>query len=237
MSISTRTLLSAGLVLMFSYSQAMAWSHAGRFGGSASGGGGSWSGETRSGASVSGGDGSWNASNRYGGSASGGNGSWNAESANGGTASGSGRAWTATGENGNTAVGYRNAYPNGGNNYYRPPVTVNNYSSGCYNCGYHDDISPAGAAVAGAAVGAAAANRNAYYTNSYYNNGSNNDYNAGYAAGQASNPPAQGITTTTLPAGCSMNASESGTFYVCGSTWYKPSYGANGVFYTVVPAP
>jgi hypothetical protein len=26
-------------------------------------------------------------------------------------------------------------------------------------------------------------------------------------------------------------------YYLCGNTWFKPAYGANGVFYTVVPAP
>jgi hypothetical protein len=27
------------------------------------------------------------------------------------------------------------------------------------------------------------------------------------------------------------------TFYLNGKTWFWPAYGANGVFYTVVPAP
>jgi len=27
------------------------------------------------------------------------------------------------------------------------------------------------------------------------------------------------------------------TYYLNGNTWFKPSYGANGVYYTVVPAP
>ena len=28
-----------------------------------------------------------------------------------------------------------------------------------------------------------------------------------------------------------------GTYYLNGNTWFQPSYGANGVFYKVVPTP
>jgi hypothetical protein len=27
------------------------------------------------------------------------------------------------------------------------------------------------------------------------------------------------------------------TYYLCGNTWFSPSYGANGVTYRVIPAP
>jgi hypothetical protein len=27
------------------------------------------------------------------------------------------------------------------------------------------------------------------------------------------------------------------TYYLCGNTWFQPNYGANGVYYKVVPAP
>jgi hypothetical protein len=27
------------------------------------------------------------------------------------------------------------------------------------------------------------------------------------------------------------------TYYLCGNTWFQPSYGANGVSYRVVPTP
>jgi len=27
------------------------------------------------------------------------------------------------------------------------------------------------------------------------------------------------------------------TYYLCGNTWFTASYGANGVFYRVVPTP
>ena len=41
-----------------------------------------------------------------------------------------------------------------------------------------------------------------------------------------------------LPAGCiSPNVSGGGTYYLCGNTWFSPSYGANGVLYRVVPTP
>jgi len=46
-----------------------------------------------------------------------------------------------------------------------------------------------------------------------------------------------GMNYATIPAGCAMPHVGSGTFYLCGNTWFKPSYGANGVFYTVVPTP
>jgi len=37
-----------------------------------------------------------------------------------------------------------------------------------------------------------------------------------------------------LPAGC---VTPTQGYYLCGNTWFQPSYGANGVFYRVVPAP
>jgi hypothetical protein len=27
------------------------------------------------------------------------------------------------------------------------------------------------------------------------------------------------------------------TYYVCGNSWFRPAFGANGVYYTVVPTP
>ena len=38
-------------------------------------------------------------------------------------------------------------------------------------------------------------------------------------------------------ADASRPRSRGGTYYLCGNTWFKPSYGANGVYYRVVPAP
>jgi len=67
-------------------------------------------------------------------------------------------------------------------------------------------------------------------------------YGAGVATGaaMASAPPANysmGVNYAALPAG-SMSINKSGaTYYLNGNTWFQPSYGANGVYYTVVPAP
>jgi len=48
-----------------------------------------------------------------------------------------------------------------------------------------------------------------------------------------------GAVYGALPAGCiSPNVSGGGgTYYLCGNTWFSPSYGANGVLYRVVPTP
>jgi hypothetical protein len=40
-----------------------------------------------------------------------------------------------------------------------------------------------------------------------------------------------------LPAGASEVNKSGATYYVSNNTWFQPSYGANGVFYKVVPAP
>lgn len=83
--------------------------------------------------------------------------------------------------------------------------------------------------MAGAAV-ATVANQNA----------NNNAYGAGYNAGMvASAPPTMpiGATFASLPSGCGLRTVAQGTFYQCGNSWVRPAYGANGVFYTVVPMP
>ena len=41
----------------------------------------------------------------------------------------------------------------------------------------------------------------------------------------------------TLPAGCASATVGSAHYYECGSTWFQPSFGANGVYYRVVPTP
>jgi hypothetical protein len=48
-----------------------------------------------------------------------------------------------------------------------------------------------------------------------------------------------GAIYATLPSGCSASTIPvvDTTYYVCDDTWFQPSYGANGVYYTVVPAP
>jgi hypothetical protein len=124
---------------------------------------------------------------------------------------------------------------------------VNYYGSGCYNCG---GWSAAGAAAAGAAVGmaagaAVASANNAAATSSAYTSGyaagsasAAGDYSAGFAAGSAASPMyAMGAIYPTLPAGCMLHAAQGKTYYLCGNTWFQPSYGANGVYYRVVPTP
>jgi len=55
------------LIAAFIPTVAGAWSHAGRYGGSESGGGGSWNASGAHGASASGGGGSWSGKGAFGG--------------------------------------------------------------------------------------------------------------------------------------------------------------------------
>jgi hypothetical protein len=41
----------------------------------------------------------------------------------------------------------------------------------------------------------------------------------------------------TLPVGAIMIPKDGTTYYLSGNTWFKPSFGANGVYYRVVPTP
>jgi len=206
------------------------WSASGHRGGSASGGVGSWSGTGFRGSTASGSGGSWSASGYRGGSASGGGGSWSGTGYRGGTASGGGGSWHATSPYGTTAYGSYGHYYGGTYATYHPPATVNVYGAGCYNCG---GWSTASAAAAGAAVGmiaGAASAKTAAATSSAYS--------AGYAAGSNVSPTyATGAIYATLPAGCASRNVRGTTYYLCGDTWFQPSYGANGVYYRVVPAP
>jgi len=45
------------------------------------------------------------------------------------------------------------------------------------------------------------------------------------------------MSYATLPAGAITINKDGTAYYLSGNTWFKPSYGANGVFYTVVPTP
>jgi len=60
---------------------------------------------------------------------------------------------------------------------------------------------------------------------------------AGYAAGATTTAYAMGAIYATLPTGCVMSTVWGTTYYQCGTTWFQPSYGANGVYYRVVPTP
>jgi len=150
------------------------------------------------------------------------------------------------------ATAYRPPAPVGGAYYpYQPPVAVPYYAAaGCYGC------AAAAGAVVGAAAGAAVASANtAAATSSAYSSGyaagaantavaTSTAYNAGVAAGAsgaAAPPPAtayaMGVSYATLPSGCISPNVQGGTYFLCGNTWFQPSFGANGVFYRVVPAP
>lgn len=216
------------------------WSASDSRGGYASGGDGSWNATGARGGTASGGDGSWSGESARGGTASGGGGSWNANGAYGGSASGGDGSWHATGADGTTAYGGpNNAYYGGTYNTYHPPVTVNTtYEEGCNDCG---GWSAAGAAAvglaAGVAVGAAVASNDEAVVNS---TNTTNAYDAGVAAGvaAASTSAPVGAIYTTLPAtGCNPTTVDNTQLFNCGGVWFQPSYGANGVFYRVVPAP
>jgi len=173
-----------------------------------------------------------------GGSAEASNGSWSSQSASGKTNSGSygttaygthyatGSYGGAVATNNGHWAGESNGQYAYGNHYtgtttyggaYHPPTVVNQYyGTGCYNCG---GWSGAGAVAAGVAVGtavgvAAAANANAVA--------------AAYAYGDV---------YAALPAGCRYVPFNGVTYYSCGSVWFFPAYGANGIYYRVVPPP
>jgi hypothetical protein len=63
-------------------------------------------------------------------------------------------------------------------------------------------------------------------------------YQAGVAAGSAASPHyVTGAIYATLPAGCTSPTVQGTTYYLCGNTWFQPSFGAGGVSYRVVPTP
>jgi hypothetical protein len=139
-----------------------------------------------------------------------------------------GGGWSKTGAYGGTAYGdaryggayYHPAYATYPG--YHPPATVNYYGSGCYNCG---GWGTAAAAATGAVLGASIASAS-----------SANAYSAGYAAG-ATAAYTMGAIYPTLPTGAIVSTVGGATYYVYNRTWFQPSYGANGVYYRVVPAP
>jgi hypothetical protein len=173
------------------------------------------------------------------------NGSWSSQSANGHTNSGSygttaygthyatGSYGGAVATNNGHWAGESNGQYAYGNHYagttayggaYHPPAVVNQYyGTGCYNCG---GWSSGGAAVAagaaglavGAAVGAAAANAAAPRV----------VYAGGYAPGDI---------YAALPVGCAYAPYAGQSYYSCNGAWFSPAYGANGVYYRVVPPP
>jgi len=100
----------------------------------------------------------------------------------------------------------------------------------------------AGAAVASANT--AAATSNAYAAGAAAASANTaNAYNAGVVAGATGAAPvvsttfAMGGVYAALPQGCITIPKNGATYYLNGNTWFLPSYGANGVYYRVVPAP
>src|SRR5207248_2280806 len=105
----------------------------------------------------------------------------------------------------------------------------------------------AGAAVTTAAVtGAAVASANANTANAAAE--SANAYNAGTTTSTTNQPATTTVVATpgnysmgqmvaALPAGCITPTVQGTTYYLCGNTWFSAAYGANGVYYRVVPSP
>ena len=207
-------------------SQAMAWGSANRFGGS-----------------TEHSYGSTEHTNRYGGSSEhvAGEGSEHTNAYGGSTA----HAWGGGTEHtnvdggktyGEAGYGAAHTYPGGATAYrppaypaqpiYHPPVAVPAYAAGCYGC------AAAAGAVVGMAAGAAVASANTAAATS-------NAYAAGVAAGAASAPQgyAMGGNYAVLPPGATPANVAGATYYIVGNTWFKPMYGANGVYYRVVPTP
>jgi hypothetical protein len=87
-----------------------------------------------------------------------------------------------------------------------------------------------GAAAVGVAAGAVAgaATASAYHYNAPST--STTIVQAPPAAPPAPVSTSVGSVVTTLPSGCAP----SGQRYQCGSVWYQPYFGANGVYYQVV---
>ena len=103
-------------------------------------------------------------------------------------------------------------------------------TSSAYNAGVATGVAVAdttSAYNAGVATGVAAAN-------------TTNAYNAGVATGAAAGTPANysmGANYAALPAGAMSIPKNGTTYYLSGNTWFQPSFGANGVYYRVVPTP
>jgi len=234
----------ASLVTMLApCATASAYSHSNRYGGSTSHSYGSTSHTSAAGTSTSHTYGQGTShTNVYGGSTTHGYyGGTTHTNAYGGTTSGAyGAGVQHTTPYGTTA--YASAYrPPTAYYGYHPPTTVGYYQAGCYHCGY------GAAVVAGAAVGAAAANKSAATANANAAAANANAVaasanaaaaNANVAAASAANVTYEmGAVYGALPAGCITPSVQGGTYYLCGNTWFSPSYGANGVYYRVVSAP
>jgi hypothetical protein len=95
-------------------------------------------------------------------------------------------------------------------------------ANNAYAQGYNAGATNTAAATNAAVANAAAANANAAAANAYA------AANVNYAVGQM---------TAVLPAGCVTPQVNGQAYYLCGNTWFLAAYGANGVYYKVVPTP
>jgi hypothetical protein len=195
-----------------------------------------WMASSSRGTASGNGNGTWQAHGYQGGSASGSGGSWSGHNAYGGSASGGEGNWHATSGNGTT---YSGGYHSGGSYYggsyygaYHPPTTVNYYGSSCSNCGgWNTGGAAAVGLVAGVAIGASTANANNAAAQA-------NAYSAGVVAGAAAQPAyVMNDIYAVLPPGCAYKPFAGNAYYQCGAAWLEPAYGANGVYYRVVPVP
>jgi len=92
-------------------------------------------------------------------------------------------------------------------------------ASNAYNAGYSAGATNTNTAAA-ANANAAAANANAAAANA--------NMAAAYSMGSVHG---------ALPAGSASMTVNGQPYYLSGNTWFSPSYGANGVYYRVVPTP
>ena len=127
---------------------------------------------------------------------------------------------THVGYGGVTHVGYGGAYHAGygGGAYYHPAYAA----GGCWGCGA-GAVAAAGVVglAAGAAIGSAASSPTVVVQQPVY------------VAG-----PAIGSEVFALPSGGCSSVNANGIhYYNCGSGYYQPHFGSNGVYYTVVPSP
>ena len=130
---------------------------------------------------------------------------------------------THVGYGGVTHVGYGGAYHAGygGGTYYHPAYAA----GGCWGCSGYSAGAVAAAGVvglaAGAAIGSAASSPTVVVQQAVYVTG-----------------PAIGSEVMALPgSGCASVSANGITYYNCGSSYYRPHFGSNGVYYTVVANP
>ena len=117
-----------------------------------------------------------------------------------------------------------------------PERRAQRWRTSCPNC---NGWATAAAVTTAAVTGAAVASANANAANANAAAASANAYNAGSTTSPATTaaPYTTGQIVAKLPAGCITPTVQGTTYYLCGNTWFSAAYGANGVYYRVVPSP